>query len=1820
DVVEYSQHKIEIAEEHIDRSGKKYVFVEWSDKTIGNERPVHIGDSDETITAIYKEEQPTPPPTPPKPSEKWEIKPYSVAIDSYPQQGVQIKFYYHEKKNTEPSVSRTDFNNTVNSIRTPSTKTAIMNIAAEFEAEVKKIHKKEDAEKWLKNRLRPITGDQTEAWIELIIEAFWIEQPGFKIKEISIGNNKTPIYVDLNEGIWILEAPEKVGEFTLNRWEATAPDGTKIGTTEPWELDNDNGPKLNKLRLVLDANQIPSLKNAIAKGGRGQPIKVTVNYSKSTKDILKFEDRRFPGQKRGRQGNALNSNFITGTFGAAGLRGKISRDVTPRKLKTDPHLLAAVNKGKRLLNKYAKAEYSKIFDPKKREFKERAAVLRQKQRAAVKARVILRGIITANLRHAKLGAVRMRDEDTMNTADQLFNQVATLRQNQAFTSSRDALKDYMDSRDSYYKDFQEAAETASAHLLNYLQNKAKTITFRLAHQYNMAPNSPDQVAVEEQLVAYATTLAEDFAVRGRSFGHAMMRGLGIMSRGMETGGATFGNVLYNIFSFITGPWTIMTIFAFIFFFFVLQFVGYNIQFLWIMPAIGAVTTVLLNFSDSFQPLDWVTHISSGAIMGYSAALLMIALGMPNWGFIGGSGTTTFWIIWLILGFIGLFQFYQNGGWKVVLQGGLIILLFAYLALGPYQAYFYQITDQVKAPIEIAYRAVERAITDVWLLATNPTEWYARQQVVNVRPERPLDVPKGIELSTIEALPASVPAGQQFALTTVIKNEGVLDAATDIIISLDCNQWCVASFATPTTSEKMDDAARARLGPLAKQIDDGKLFYIKNNLRRGESTIITTQPFVALSMAQRAAETNFARVKFNLSYIYYTNSSLQVSVISQTELQRKFRENEPVFKPVVAVSKGTPAQLSLNVGPQPLQAGSPSILLISVSNSRDDSKVILQKDSKIIITMPKTVGSGLDCNGYKNDKDNTDTSVEIVKYNVNPASGDSIEILANEFQSIFAFICTFTAATDVETLRTDLVTASLPQYMFRLEQHKDVPITPPLGILFEPFESTCNAASGIDACHAITASKGKAGDPARTCYYEYYGTLTLKDPLLGIDVLPKNIISSSCHVCGSVADNCGKFQSNETCQKEASVCGWNCAWEFRKDPVSGVDSGVCKNSTVTAGGIIGPMTDTQKQIAQKIIQIASEMKSNAPNADQQVKAEGIANSFEEMVLKVAVVESSLRHCTDGSLGCVNDNTYGSTLCSSSSCGIMQINVLGSTPAHPDWKTSTNEYGCNGKGAYDLDCNIRLGVGLLIKYYGDYGQNGNPNPICETYKDQYIAYKGWKAALRAYNGWGCPQSYLGGQAAAAGYVEKVVKTTVSVSSITQGNYVQQDSYGPILDSGWSINSGQKGYYQVYTLGIYNVRVGVVDTTQTTVMLVGQIKNMLNNQWVAMDCSGHGILTNGGELYAEFRFGAQNVELGCDVKNAVLNEPNPSGNDFTLKIASVDNSAKTVALTVEPVAGNAITGNLIASAKDCVSCTSGTFVWCTAQTPSQSSGACSEAGPCAGQYSNPVLSTDQCPGQVVNQQTSGSLVADAANHMKFYSNSLEEDKFYNIYLPPSYNTNIDKRYPVVYLLNGLWGDESAWIDKGNIVNIYKSLLNSGKIKEMIIVMPDGDNSAYENGCSGGIIFSCGNYENYIVSDLINEIDSKYRTIANKDGRAIGGLSLGARGAMRLAFIHTDLFSSVAGHSGRYDYLIDEMTAADWNRVKTSGMYIYFDASSNDLIPYYTSSSEQLDGTLTIEGIQHEFHLIDYPTLQSHAWPFWQQQVPIALVGDCNKICTLA
>jgi enterochelin esterase-like enzyme len=129
--------------------------------------------------------------------------------------------------------------------------------------------------------------------------------------------------------------------------------------------------------------------------------------------------------------------------------------------------------------------------------------------------------------------------------------------------------------------------------------------------------------------------------------------------------------------------------------------------------------------------------------------------------------------------------------------------------------------------------------------------------------------------------------------------------------------------------------------------------------------------------------------------------------------------------------------------------------------------------------------------------------------------------------------------------------------------------------------------------------------------------------------------------------------------------------------------------------------------------------------------------------------------------------------------------------------------------------------------------------------------------------------------------------------------------------------------------------------------------------------------------------------------------------------------------------------------------------------------------------------------------------------------------IYTPPDYDTNLKTRYPVLYLQHGSGENQRGWTLQGKANVILDNLIAAGKTRPMIIVMEKG--YAVQPGGNNAEAF-----ETLVVRNLIPEIDTKYRTIADPKSRAIAGLSMGAGQALSIGLGNLDKFSYIGAFSG--------------------------------------------------------------------------------------------
>ncbi len=242
--------------------------------------------------------------------------------------------------------------------------------------------------------------------------------------------------------------------------------------------------------------------------------------------------------------------------------------------------------------------------------------------------------------------------------------------------------------------------------------------------------------------------------------------------------------------------------------------------------------------------------------------------------------------------------------------------------------------------------------------------------------------------------------------------------------------------------------------------------------------------------------------------------------------------------------------------------------------------------------------------------------------------------------------------------------------------------------------------------------------------------------------------------------------------------------------------------------------------------------------------------------------------------------------------------------------------------------------------------------------------------------------------------------------------------------------------------------------------------------------------------------------------------------------------------------------------------------------------------------------------------------------WSNTMKIHWNYGVYLPEEYVENLDKKYPVLYVLHGWGGNVTNTIDETRIdsKSILDNLITNKEIKPMIVVFVDGFNSFYVDGPTFKM-------KSAIVNDLIPLIDSKYRTLNNKSNRAIAGISMGGFGSLNIALSNSNKFDSVG-----------LMSPAIWDTIEENNIIYgsplvekYYENSYKNLIREVKSKDINIflyhgedDEVISYDNIENfvsyardsgfdiKYELKNQGT---HSWPTWREMYPKVLKDISNN-----
>jgi enterochelin esterase family protein len=217
--------------------------------------------------------------------------------------------------------------------------------------------------------------------------------------------------------------------------------------------------------------------------------------------------------------------------------------------------------------------------------------------------------------------------------------------------------------------------------------------------------------------------------------------------------------------------------------------------------------------------------------------------------------------------------------------------------------------------------------------------------------------------------------------------------------------------------------------------------------------------------------------------------------------------------------------------------------------------------------------------------------------------------------------------------------------------------------------------------------------------------------------------------------------------------------------------------------------------------------------------------------------------------------------------------------------------------------------------------------------------------------------------------------------------------------------------------------------------------------------------------------------------------------------------------------------------------------------------------------------------------------------------------VYTPPGYDAGPRTRYPVLYLQHGAGEDERGWVTQGKMNFIMDNLLAERKVRPTVVVMENGSvpnpflpPAATQGDRSAAPRFDFGPFEKVVIHDLIPKIDVAYRTLADRERRAMAGLSMGGLQTLQIALNHLDTFAWIgsfsapplSGFDAKSSYSGVFADAAAFNR-KVRLFWLGAGSAEERFVTWM----RKMAGALEKAGIRHE--VFESPGT-SHEWQTWR------------------
>ncbi len=208
--------------------------------------------------------------------------------------------------------------------------------------------------------------------------------------------------------------------------------------------------------------------------------------------------------------------------------------------------------------------------------------------------------------------------------------------------------------------------------------------------------------------------------------------------------------------------------------------------------------------------------------------------------------------------------------------------------------------------------------------------------------------------------------------------------------------------------------------------------------------------------------------------------------------------------------------------------------------------------------------------------------------------------------------------------------------------------------------------------------------------------------------------------------------------------------------------------------------------------------------------------------------------------------------------------------------------------------------------------------------------------------------------------------------------------------------------------------------------------------------------------------------------------------------------------------------------------------------------------------------------------------------------------VYLPPGYSDK--NKYPVLYLLHGIGGDELEWLRNGNPQHILDNLYASKSIVPMIVVLPNGramaDDRATGNIMAADKVAAFSNFEGDLLNDLIPYVEQKYQVLKDKNSRGIAGLSMGGGQSLNFGLGNLDKFAWIGGFSSAPNTKQPEALIPDVNAARKNIRLLWVSCGTEDNL---LQISERTTAYLVKNDIRHVY----YKAPGKHDFQVWKKDL---------------